>query len=119
MSEVVYAKAARAAAQFQKPCEIKNHCQLSQFRWLQADRTHAEPTVRGVGFIQKENPNQHDQHEKEIGQHEFWLAQAAVIQIDHGEHRNKPKPQPKQLTKQKMVTGAVLLARGERRGAEN
>ena len=42
--------------------------------------------MRGVGFIQEENTHQHDKHYKEICQHEFGLAQAAVIQIDHGEH---------------------------------
>ncbi len=75
--------------------------------------------MRGVRFVEKENAHEHDQHHEEVRQHEFWLAQAPVIQVDHGKHGHETESQPEELPQQKVVTVSVLLASRQSRGAKN
>src|SRR5207248_10775615 len=76
------------------------------------------PAMGGVRFVQKENTHEHHKDNKEVRQDQLGLSQAAIIEIDHGEHGHEANSEPEKLPEQEMIAIAVLLARRECRGAK-
>src|SRR5580765_5307121 len=107
------------AFEIEEPSEIKNDGQLRDFRWLNADRPEANPTMGGVRLIQEKCTNQHQAHGAHYAVNDDRLAELAVVGAHQHKHSRQAQRQPSGLTQQKKVGMSVLVLGGDRGCAEN
>lgn len=107
------------AADFEKPCEIKNYDELGNFGGLEAGRAKPNPAMSGVRAIEEKDAHEKNKDGGDSGEDDFGLAELAVIEIHHGEHGSDADSDAEDLFDEIGVAAAALLAKSNGGGAEN
>jgi hypothetical protein len=78
-----------AATQVEKPSEIEDGGEFRQFGRLNLQRTQFYPAMRGVGFVEKESANEHDEDHAKNCVDYGGFAQLVIIELHQREHAQK------------------------------
>ena len=108
-----------ATLQVQKPSEVKDDRELSEFGGLDAHGAELDPAMGGVRLVEEKRSDEHEQHDANGGAHHSGLAKAAIIGAHQGKHAEDTEDEPGRLAQQENIWAAVLMVGGYRRRAKN
>ncbi len=95
----------------EKPCQVKDGGKFGQFRRLNADWAEFDPTMCGVGFVQKKRADEQEQDDADYGINDRGLAQTPIVCLHQSKHPEEAYEKPGRLAYEKNVRVAILLFR--------